>query len=237
MLRTDHGRAGNEASAGIGRQVRIDHFDSRGRFRTDSLLYDESGNVARSWTIGLAGGLNLYGFAGGDPVNFADPFGLQPCDKEKEICPSIIDQVNRAMADAFANLATKTLEITAGVIDAFTGLGDLYTAGGLNPAKQDAGARLTAGGFFLGGLIDPSPGLAKGIKKAVKAAQGEVVTFRQLDRFLIGTWEVAGDKGAGAVRWNRVLDAEGSTIRLYKDVYNQGGNWLRRDWYVGGPPR
>jgi hypothetical protein len=26
--------------------------------------------------IGLAGGLNLYGFAGGDPINFSDPFGL-----------------------------------------------------------------------------------------------------------------------------------------------------------------
>ena len=26
--------------------------------------------------IGLAGGLNLYGFAGGDPVNFSDPLGL-----------------------------------------------------------------------------------------------------------------------------------------------------------------
>lgn len=24
----------------------------------------------------MAGGLNLYGFAGGDPVNYADPFGL-----------------------------------------------------------------------------------------------------------------------------------------------------------------
>jgi uncharacterized protein RhaS with RHS repeats len=29
--------------------------------------------------IGLAGGLNLYGFAGGDPINFSDPFGLFPC--------------------------------------------------------------------------------------------------------------------------------------------------------------
>jgi hypothetical protein len=28
--------------------------------------------------VGLAGGLNLYGFAAGDPVNFSDPFGLCP---------------------------------------------------------------------------------------------------------------------------------------------------------------
>ena len=26
----------------------------------------------------MAGGLNLYGYAGGDPVNFSDPFGLNP---------------------------------------------------------------------------------------------------------------------------------------------------------------
>jgi len=28
--------------------------------------------------IGIAGGLNLYGFANGDPINFSDPFGLCP---------------------------------------------------------------------------------------------------------------------------------------------------------------
>lgn len=28
--------------------------------------------------IGLAGGLNLYGYAGGDPINYHDPFGLYP---------------------------------------------------------------------------------------------------------------------------------------------------------------
>ena len=34
--------------------------------------------------IGLAGGLNLYGFAGGDPVNFSDPFGLYIVDDEAD---------------------------------------------------------------------------------------------------------------------------------------------------------
>jgi uncharacterized protein RhaS with RHS repeats len=28
--------------------------------------------------IGIAGGLNLYGYANGDPINFSDPFGLDP---------------------------------------------------------------------------------------------------------------------------------------------------------------
>lgn len=28
--------------------------------------------------IGLAGGMNLYGYAGGDPVKYGDPFGLCP---------------------------------------------------------------------------------------------------------------------------------------------------------------
>ena len=27
--------------------------------------------------IGIAGGLNLYGYANGDPINFSDPFGLK----------------------------------------------------------------------------------------------------------------------------------------------------------------
>jgi murein DD-endopeptidase MepM/ murein hydrolase activator NlpD len=36
--------------------------------------------------IGLAGGLNLYGFADGDPVNFSDPFGLCPEDITGKPC-------------------------------------------------------------------------------------------------------------------------------------------------------
>ena len=36
--------------------------------------------------IGIAGGLNLYGYAAGDPINFSDPFGLCPPEKTERPC-------------------------------------------------------------------------------------------------------------------------------------------------------
>ena len=47
--------------------------------------------------IGLAGELNLYGFAGGDPVNFSDPFGLcipwPECGNGAVASPGLFDPV------------------------------------------------------------------------------------------------------------------------------------------------
>lgn len=38
-----------------------------------------TGRFTQEDPIGLAGGLNLYGFAAGDPINLSDPTGLCPC--------------------------------------------------------------------------------------------------------------------------------------------------------------
>jgi RHS repeat-associated protein len=44
-------------------------------------VYDPiSGRFTQEDPAGLAGGLNAYGFVGGDPVNYSDPFGL--CGEE-----------------------------------------------------------------------------------------------------------------------------------------------------------
>jgi peptidoglycan LD-endopeptidase CwlK len=50
-------------------------------------FYDpQTGRFTQEDPSGIAGGLNLYGFAGGDPVTFSDPYGLCVCDaKEKKI--------------------------------------------------------------------------------------------------------------------------------------------------------
>jgi len=45
-------------------------------YRRNRYYDPASGRFTQEDPIGLAGGLNLYGFAGGDPVNFSDPFGL-----------------------------------------------------------------------------------------------------------------------------------------------------------------
>ncbi len=53
--------------------------DPSGLIYRRNRYYDPaSGRFTQQDPIGLAGGMNLYGFAGGDPVNFSDPFGLWP---------------------------------------------------------------------------------------------------------------------------------------------------------------
>jgi RHS repeat-associated protein len=47
-------------------------------YRRNRYYDPEVGQFTQEDPIGLAGGLNLYGYADGDPVNFSDPFGLCP---------------------------------------------------------------------------------------------------------------------------------------------------------------
>jgi len=52
------------------------------RYRRTRYYDPATGQFTQQDPIGIAGGLNLYGFAGGDPVNFSDPFGLCPEESE-----------------------------------------------------------------------------------------------------------------------------------------------------------
>jgi len=59
-----------------------DKRDMSGLMYMRNRYYDpNTGKFTQEDPIGLAGGLNLYGFAGGDPINFSDPFGL--CKKKR----------------------------------------------------------------------------------------------------------------------------------------------------------
>jgi RHS repeat-associated protein len=60
-----------------------DKSDHTGQLYRRNRYYDPaSGRFTQEDPIGLAGGLNAYGFADGDPVNFSDPLGLLTCPKD-----------------------------------------------------------------------------------------------------------------------------------------------------------
>jgi RHS repeat-associated protein len=54
--------------------------DASGQIYMRNRYYNPAtGQFTQPDPIGLAGGLNSYGFAAGDPVSYADPFGLKVC--------------------------------------------------------------------------------------------------------------------------------------------------------------
>jgi RHS repeat-associated protein len=59
--------------------------DASGQMYMRNRYYDPStGRFTQEDPIGLAGGINLYGFANGDAVNFYDPYGLDGCEFGKD---------------------------------------------------------------------------------------------------------------------------------------------------------
>jgi len=57
-----------------------DKMDETGQLFMRNRYYDPvTGRFTQEDPLGLAGGVNLYGFARGDLVNYGDPFGLFPC--------------------------------------------------------------------------------------------------------------------------------------------------------------
>ena len=90
-------------------------------YRRNRFYDPASGQFTQQDPLGLGGGMNVYGFAAGDPVNFGDPFGLscegQWKDKRAAITPSgicrqqtyageiVVDRSIAANAASFINEA------------------------------------------------------------------------------------------------------------------------------------
>jgi len=91
--------------------------------------YDpQTGQFTQQDPIGIAGGLNLYGFAGGDPVNFSDPFGLVACDPPDDPCeegeqstPTSVQVWGGPARVVVGELASRTAAVVEGLALAYTG--------------------------------------------------------------------------------------------------------------------
>jgi RHS repeat-associated protein len=70
-----------------------DHHDASGLlYRRNRYYNPQTGRFTQEDPIGLAGGVNVYGFANGDPVTYSDPYGL---------CPPIADCIAKLKQSAF----------------------------------------------------------------------------------------------------------------------------------------
>jgi len=151
------------------------------------------GRFTQEDPIGLAGGINLYGFAGGDPVNFSDPFGLCPKDqggngKSEELtdCPTNdpekikkADEIEKEITGQWMtairlSVAGQAVAVSAAAVSGVSALEGAVVRAQLaiinNPAK--AAAAGFSAGFAKAMLISGASGAPKPILPSISMARG-----------------------------------------------------------------
>ena len=132
-------------------------------YRRNRYVDPNTGQFTQEDPIGLAGGMNLYGFAGSDPVNYADPFGLQLCCSPLDLGPQLI-------AGWQQTLANEALQMQLDWV--FTIHGQLVTAGTVQLA---GGALSTLGAARSTANAAQAAGRKQGMAAALEV-EGQVFT-------------------------------------------------------------
>jgi RHS repeat-associated protein len=174
-----------------------DKRDKTGTWYRRNRSYDPAtGRFTQEDPIGLAGGLNLYGFAGGDPVNFSDPFGLckNPLGRGLASLQCVLEDAGAGARQAILRAASYVKVGVSGTMGHYTGgagvslAGDGYANHGIAinvptvGASVDVGVVANAPAGALSGTIDVGAGKHAGfsvhfhIKDGQKSFDG--VTLR-----------------------------------------------------------
>jgi RHS repeat-associated protein len=216
--------------------------DASGNLYMRNRMYDpESGKFTQEDPIGLAGGVNLYGFANGDPASFADPYGLYamacpPCETGDEV-----DLRSVALDEAkqwFSDLADRAVGIAvdaSNFVGEVSGMWDFVRAGfGIEPTNAmgpsvGVGGRAAAAGLLVLSVPVPNARVVANLNRTVRAAQGADVAVTQVGRFYRASWEVAGTGGGlSRTRWVKDIAPDGRTLRMYHDTYDRAGHFMHR---------
>jgi RHS repeat-associated protein len=205
--------------------------DASGLLYRRNRYYDpKQGRFTQEDPIGLAGGLNLYGYANGDPVNFSDPFGL---------CPLCITAGAGGAAFGVIRVASNYLNdrpLTEGVAeDIVKGIAIGGTLGAAAPLLigRGAGAAVTEGTLFMGSREGRREALGRGMA-GVTGAQAatlrdalgrgrvdDISITRAADGSLTTAFSRAGRDGHQVL--TRVIDSAGRTSSMVQRAWNSAG--------------
>ena len=87
--------------------------DGSGQLYMRNRYYDPAtGQFTQTDPIGIAGGLNVYGFAAGDPVTYSDPYGLKVCANARHLRRAIERATNSTIEWDASNCVSSTDNVT-----------------------------------------------------------------------------------------------------------------------------
>ncbi len=152
-------------------------------YRRNRYYDPASGRFTQEDPIGLAGGLNQYGFVAGDPVNFSDPFGLRPCPGPSSSFPCRLQATVDSWKASIVNLGASVL----GFLGEVSGIAPGMRAGGFpNPdgSQPSTGQRVVDGVLFASALVPGDEALDLGaaagrIESTLKDIKAGVTRFSQ----------------------------------------------------------
>jgi RHS repeat-associated protein len=188
--------------------------DASGLYYRRNRYYDaEKGRFTQEDPIGLAGGLNVYGFADGDPISNRDPFGL---------CPGIFGTSPFTLADCPPGYFMKAIgtggTVLGAVLGGISGARGGGAAGGFTGELACAGLPAcgiagTLGGAVVGGAIGARRGAVRGavIGTAAGLVLDQIVQMANAGR------------GRGG---NRVPNSEVNRLYREYDLNKEGQEWV-----------
>lgn len=173
--------------------------DANGQLYMRNRYYDPAtGRFTQQDPIGLAGGLNLYGYANGDPINLSDPFGLRADADTADrtiVVAKIAEQLGKKPEEVEAAMSSEAgMALPAGKSVVF-GSGESATTitakRGANIRLTDGGSRMSATGFQVTspagdvnvtanvnfGMTNQATTVTLNIKKGIVPVGGGSATF------------------------------------------------------------
>jgi RHS repeat-associated protein len=209
-----------------------DMRDATGQMYKRNRYYDpRTGQFTQPDPIGIAGGLNVYGFAAGDPVSYSDPYGLNPC----LLYPKACDIVAGAAIGAVMGAATQALSNVATNRPVSEGMGRAALTGGV------AGGAL--GGVATVARSLRGAGLADDVARAGATAATRINTLDDVVRNpgllegrapgqIVDAIESSPHWQRGTMLRSASRPDEGLTLREINRNGNPTGRYIQ--WHPGG---